>query len=71
MAFWEIMDDNTIILVCWGDDEDMPEESGCVRMTVPIGGAYFNPLKNDKTKCEMVYICEAHLGGNVPNWMTK
>ena len=71
MSFWEVMDDNSVYCVIWGEDEDMPEEPGCVRMTVPIGGAIFKPLKDDKTKCEMTYIAEAHLGGNVPGWITK
>ena len=68
--FWEIMDDNSIYMVAYGE-EDMPEEPGCVRMTVPVGGAIFKPLKDDKNKCEMMFLVEADLGGNIPGWVVK
>ena len=71
MSYWEIMDDNSIYQVVWSEDEDMPDEPGCVRMSVPVGGAIFKPLKDDKTKCEMTYIIEADLGGNIPVWIVK
>ena len=57
-------------MVVWGED-DMPEEPGCVRMKVPIGGVIFKPLKDDSTKCEMIYMVEADLGGNIPGWILK
>jgi hypothetical protein len=71
MAFWEILDDDSIQVVVWGEDEDMPEEPGCVRMSVPVGGLWFKPKPGDPTKSEIIFIAEADLGGNIPGWVTK
>jgi hypothetical protein len=49
----------------------MPEESGCVRMTVPLGGVVFQPLEGDPTKCTVTMYGEASLGGSIPNFVAK
>ena len=49
----------------------MPEESGCVRMTCPIGGYRFTPVKNNPNKCDVDLVIEADLMGNIPGYVQK
>ena len=44
---------NGAIYYCIFDDEkdDMPEEKGSVRIVTPLGGAAFEPMDGDPTKC--------------------
>ena len=49
----------------------MPEEPGCVRMTVPVGGLWFKPKPGDPNKSDIIFVAEADLGGNIPGWVTK
>ena len=49
----------------------MPEEPGCVRMQMPLGGIEFKPMKDDPTKCTVTMYGEANLGGYIPDFVTK
>jgi len=71
-GIWNITDSGSIyfVLVDMADD-DRPEEPGCVRMEVPIGGFLFTPRKGDSTKCDIDYVGEVNLKGNIPDWVTK
>jgi hypothetical protein len=55
-GFLNILEDGRIILTIFDDPEDdTPEESGCVRMTV-FGGMVFTPDPVDPNKCTANYV---------------
>ena len=65
--YYNINDDGSILHVVYDDEkDDMPEEPGCVRMQMPLGGVHFQPLKGDPTKCTVTMYGEASLGGSIP-----
>ena len=49
----------------------MPEEPGCVRMQVPLGGIEFKPMKDDPTKCNVTMYGKMNLGGYIPEFVQK
>ena len=53
------------------DDEDDPEESGCVRMTIPIGGIAFKSVEGG-TKTDATLMLESNLNIKaIPDFVIK
>ena len=68
-TFMDILKDGTIKTLCW-EVPDKPEVKGKVRMTLPLAGVYFKPLKDDpRGKTQVIFYLEASLGGNIPAWV--
>ena len=68
--FYNIEDDGSIYLVVYDDPkDDMPEEPGCVRMSMPLGGISFVPMRDDQSKCMVTFYGEANIGGYIPKYI--
>ena len=63
-----VMENGAIYLVI-ADIQEKPEESGNVRMRVPLGGVLFSPKEDGGSTIE--YLVEGDLKGNIPQWATN
>ena len=46
--------------------KDCPDEKGCVRMDIPLGGYVIKPDKSDPNKCTLFALFEVDPMGNIP-----
>ena len=68
--YYNINPDGSIILVLYDDEkDDMPEEPGCVRMQVPLGGLSMTPIKGEQNRCNITIYGEVNLGGYIPEFV--
>ena len=70
--YYNMNDDGSIIHCVYVDEkDDMPDEPGCVRMSIPVGGMKFTPNKEDPSKCSVTVYMEVNVGGYIPEFIQK
>ena len=69
-VFYHVDPDGTIYMVAYDSpDDDLPEESGCVRMRLPLAGMIIKPEGEGKSK--VTFMINASLQGSIPNFIMK
>mmetsp|Transcript_19411 Transcript_19411/g.29814 ORF Transcript_19411/g.29814 Transcript_19411/m.29814 type:complete len:244 (-) Transcript_19411:30-761(-) len=68
--FYTIEADGTVIMVTYDTpDDDFPEETGCVRMRLPVAGMIIRPTPSGGSK--LTFMISASLCGSIPNFVMK
>jgi len=71
-VFYNIMENNTVIVAMYDSQEEYPVENGIVRGSFPVSGLIIRPLPENKNKCSIEFFvaCDFKMP-NIPSFVVQ